>query len=147
MIKDFLRRSIPKKSTIHGIEIKKLPLGAYLDAIESVKNIPEILLNQTFPGMSSEQIFAKLKKMDEKALSDILGNLVVQIPDQAIRFLSNLIGVPYETLRDDPEIGLNGIKDIIKEFWRVNDMSDFFQDVGKAVKVLLEQKMKSGSRT
>lgn len=148
MIKDFFRKSLPKSSTIHGIEIKKLPLGAYLDAIDSIKNLPELLLKESFPGLSTDQIMQKVKKMDENLLLEVVGNLMVQVPEQALRFIGALLSVEYETLRNDPSIGLNGIKDILKEFWKVNDMGSFFQDVLKVVSRLpIMKQMNTGSKT
>lgn len=133
MIKDLFRTSIPKTKNIHGIEIKKLPMGAYLDAIESIKSLPEILFQKSFPGLTPDQVLSKFKKMDQDMLIEVVGNLLVSVPEQALRFMSALIGVEYERLRDDPDIGLNGIKDIIKEFWKINDMQSFFSDVRRAI--------------
>jgi hypothetical protein len=147
MLKDFFRKSLPKTSNVNGIEIKKLPLGAYLDAIDSIKNLPEVLLKGSFPGMTTDQVIEKFKKIDEKLLFELAGNLMVQVPEQALHFVAKLIGVPYETLRNDPNIGLNGLKNILKEFWRINDMSDFFQDVSKVVTSLIAQWTNTGSRT
>ena len=147
MFKDFFRKSVPKSKIVHGIEIKKLPLGAYLNAIESIKNIPEILLNNSFPGLTPDEVLEKLKKIDQDMLFEIAGNLLVTIPEQALRFIASLIGVEYERLRDDPEIGLNGIKNILVEFWKINDMQNFFNDVRRALQnSSLMKQMNTGSR-
>ena len=133
MIKDLFRKSIPQSKNVHGIEIKKLPLGAYLDAIDSIKNLPEILLQNSFPGLTPDEVLAKFKTMDQDALLEVAGNLLATVPEQTLRFVAKLIGIEYETLRNDPEIGLNGIKDIVIAFWKLNDMASFFADVKKAV--------------
>ena len=147
MVKDLFRKSIPKSKNLYGIEIKKLPLGAYLDAIDSIKNIPEILLSKSFPGLSPDQVMNKLKKMDQDMLIEAAGNLIVAVPEQALRFTSALIGVEYDRLRDDPDIGLNGIKEIIVEFWKINDMQSFFSDVRRALEnSSLMKQMSTGSR-
>lgn len=147
MVKDLFRKSIPQSKIIHGIEIKKLPLGAYLNAIDSIKNLPEILLSKSFPGLTPNQVLEKFKKMDEDMLIEVAGNLLVSVPEQALRFIAALIGVEYERLRDDPDIGLNGIKDIIKEFWRANDLKNFFNDVRRAIsQSSLMKQMNIGSK-
>lgn len=148
MIKDLFRKSIPQSKNIHGIEIKKLPLGAYLDAIDSIKNLPEILLQKSFPGLSPDQVLEKFKKMDQDTLVQVAGNLLVTVPEQALMFIAKLINTEYEILRDSPEIGLNGIKDIIVEFWKINDMQSFFSDVWKALQgSSLMKQMNGGSRS
>jgi len=146
MIKDLFRKSIPKSKIIHGIEIKKLPLGAYLDAIDSIKNLPEILLEKSFPGLTPDQVLNKFKSMDQDMLIQVASNLLVTIPEQALRFIAKLIGTEYEVLRNDSKIGLNGIKDIIKEFWKINDMQSFFKDVWKALQGSLMKQTNTGSK-
>jgi hypothetical protein len=146
MIKDFFRKSYPTKSNIYGIEINKLPLGAYLDAIDSLKNLPDILLKNSFPGLKPDEVLDKFKTLNTDTLMELAGNLLVTVPEQALKFVSALIGVPYETLRNDPNIGLNGIKDILKEFWKVNDMQSFFADIGQALASSKITKMLNGSK-
>lgn len=148
MIKDLFRKSLPKTKAVHGIEIKKLPLGAYLDAIDSIKNLPEMLLSKSFPGLTADEVLEKFKEMDQDMLIEVAGNLLVAVPEQAIRFIAALIGVEYERLREDPDIGLNGIKDIIVEFWKLNDMQSFFNDVRKAIsQSSLMKQMSIGSKS
>lgn len=148
MIKDLFRKSIPKSKNIHGIEVKKLPLGAYLDAIDSIKNLPEMLLQKSFPDLTPDQVLDKFKKMDQDMLIEVAGNLLVAVPEQAIRFIAALIGVEYERLREDPDIGLNGIKNIIVEFWKLNDMQSFFSDLWRAInKSSLMKQMNTGSKS
>jgi len=147
MIKDFFRKSIPLTKTIHGIEIKKLPLGAYLDAIDSIKNLPDILIKNVFPGSTPDQVLKKLQSLNADMLLEMAAGLLVTVPEQSLRFISRLIGVEYERLRDDQAIGLNGLKDILKEFWEINDMSSFFKDVGQALKSSqLMKQMLNGSK-
>lgn len=147
MIKDLFRKSLPAKSNIHGIEIKKLPLGAYLDAIDSLKTLPDILLKNAFPGLGPDEVLERFKTINTDTLMELAGNLLVTVPEQALRFIAALIGVEYERLRSDPEIGLNGIMDILTEFWKVNDMQSFFDKAGRALlssKIL--KQIQSGSK-
>lgn len=141
---NLFRKSIPQSKTVHGIEIRKLPLGAYLDAIDSIKNLPEILLKNSFPGLNPDEVLGKFKTMNQDMLMELAGNLLATVPEQALRFIAKLIGVEYEKLRDDPEIGLNGIKNIMVEFWQINDMGSFFQDVWRVIQTSL---MKHGSKS
>ena len=148
MIKDLFRTSIPKTKNVHGIEIKKLPLGAYLNAIDSIKNLPELLLSKSFPGLTADQVLNKFKKMDQDMLIEVAGNLLVAVPEQALRFITVLLDVEYERLRDDPDIGLNGIKDIMIEFWKINDLKSFFSDAWRALQnSSLMKQMSTGSKS
>jgi hypothetical protein len=138
---------MPKSKNVHGIGIKKLPLGAYLDAIDSIKNLPAVLLQNSFPGLTPDEVLAKFKTLDQDMLIEVAGNLLVTVPEQALKFIASLIGTSYETLRNDPEIGLNGIKDIIIEFWKINDMQSFFSDLWKALQSSsLMKQMNIGSK-
>lgn len=33
--------SLPKKKTVHGVEVKKMPCGRYFEALQTLKNLPE----------------------------------------------------------------------------------------------------------
>lgn len=40
--------SLPVDAVLHGIKVKKLPIGQYLKAQNTVKNLPEVLLRTCF---------------------------------------------------------------------------------------------------
>jgi hypothetical protein len=123
--------SIPHDFGLHGIKIRKLPIGQYLKALDSIKNLPEILLKECFSGMDSCEIINKLKSLNEDSLIELAGTLIKTIPEQALKFIATLLGCSFEKLRD--EVTPKELLDILKEFWKVNDMSDFFTDIKRMV--------------
>ena len=56
--------SIGKTVNVRGYEIKRLPLGRYLEMTEMLRTMPETLMKACFPGMTAMQILAMLKNVD-----------------------------------------------------------------------------------
>lgn len=135
--------SLPDDGILHGIKIQKLPIGRYLKALNTVRNLPELLLKECFPGMKPDEVLAKMKQLDEDSLYDILGRLVQVVPEQFFRLIAELVETDYETV-----IALTPkeLFDVLYAFWQINDMTDFFAQIKSlVVRINPLQKVSSGS--
>ena len=129
MFSNKTKLSIPDEKTLYGINIKKLPIGQYIKTTELLKDLPQILLKDVFPGADIDKLVDKFKNMDEQFLFEITGKLLTVVPDQFLKVVSSLLDCEYEYLRDN--ITPNELLEIILAMWEVNDMSNFFKNLKK----------------
>lgn len=112
--------SLKKEVTLYGVTIRKMPNGAYFRALQTLKDLPKN--------------FIESLELDEKSkLSDLLdtkniGNLIVKLiavlPDFTIRFLAELMEIDSNVLEN--ELSPLETVEIVKKFWEINKLSDFF---------------------
>lgn len=133
--------SIPKAKRVCGYEIKKLPIGGFLNAIEKVKELPEDFLSTCFPGKNLEQILDIFSEIDAKALTEIATALFVTAPPYVVGFVSELTDIPEEKLLNDENIGISGFGDIILAFLEVNELGKFISVAGEIGKKIKETKI------
>jgi len=119
--------SIPQESTLHGVRIKKLPIGRYLKAIQTIKNLPELLLKSCFPGQKPDQVLGSLKELNEDTLYQMVGQLIQVAPEQFLRLVAELIEADYDHIVDN--LTPKELFEVLKAFWEVNDTTDFFAQI------------------
>lgn len=126
---DKLAVSVPLEKDLYGVKIRKLPNGAYIKALQTVQNLPAILMEKCFPGMDIDDILNQLKQLDKDGILAIAGHLMTVIPEEFFKIVSELLSIPYEKLMD----GLTPTEtiEILEAFWEVNDMSPFFEKLKK----------------
>ena len=122
---DKTRLSIPKVRKVCGYEIKKMPIGRYLEAMEEISEFPSGLIDECFPGMELHEIIEKLAAFDEKMLKAVVTNALTKAPRYFVGFTARLIGVREEDLLNDENVGLDGLAEIIEAFIEVNRLGKF----------------------
>jgi len=125
--------SLPKTKTVRGYEIKRLALGGYLQAIDLIQEFPTQLMNACFPGDDLHAIIEKLKRMDAGLLEAVLGGALLTAPKMVIRLAAGLTGIDEQQLLDDPEIGLDGLVEMLIAWVEVNRLGDFLPAVRKLI--------------
>ena len=118
--KDNATLSLGKSKAVCGYEIKKMPLGAYLRALERLDGLPEDFLGRCFPGKSAQEILDGLTKLNEAMIAEAARAAFVTAPEYAVHFVAELTGIEAETLLSDENIGLIGFMEIIQAFIEVN---------------------------
>lgn len=129
---DTLKMSLPQTRTVRGYEIKRLPLGEQLQAVDELQELPGELLKACFPGMNAGQILAELKGFNADMLVQMLGSAITAGPKQIIKAFSRMAGIPEEKLLQDPNIGLDGIMELIQAWLEVAGIENFIR-AGQAV--------------
>lgn len=127
-----IEASLPQSHYVHGVKIKKLPIGRYLKAIAAVQNLPEIVLKGCFPGMKPEEVMAQLNGLDEDMIYQLMGRLLKVAPEQIILLIAELIQVDFNKILN--ELSPKELWDILKAFWEVNDLDSFFCEAKAALK-------------
>ncbi len=122
--------STPEVKTIHGIEIKKLPIGKYIKLSQySVTLIPDIL-EAISPDLREGEIALKLPKflsMTTDELMSMLIRIVTTIPEKICEVVSALLDIEKSQLLDEHN-GITPVElmEILVSLWEANDLSSFF---------------------
>lgn len=122
--KDATERSVPTLKTLHGVQIKKLPNGAYIAALNKAQNLPETLLKGCFPGEDIDNIIKSFENINTDGIVNLVGRLLTCVPEQFLKFVSDVSDIPFDTLmyKLTPKETL----DILEALWRLNDLGPFF---------------------
>ena len=137
--------SLMKSETVRGYEIRRLPLGEYLRALDALRGAPRTLLAACFPGEDAAQVLAHLAHIDADGLGELMLRAMAVVPGEAVRLIAQLTGVPEEKLLGDPQIGLDGVAQIMEAFWRINGLGNFTQAARRAAAALRESAGRTGS--
>lgn len=117
--------SLPVTRTVRGYDIKRMPLGAFLSAMEQLQDFPALLMDGLFPGQSVESIFAQLKACTSDMLVDLLAKALTVAPKQVIGLMASLTGIGENRLLEDGDIGLAGLVEILTAWLEVNEIENF----------------------
>jgi len=134
--------SLPQSKTVRGYDIHRLALGGYLQAVHTLNTLPGDLLEACFPGQSAGEALSRLTRADGAMLHSLIAGVLRAAPDHLLRGISALTGIPIEALLDDPDIGLDGLTDILQAWVEVNNLGDF----PKAVRKLLASVRAAGGK-
>lgn len=133
-----INMSLPPDKVLYGVRIHKLPVAKYISALNAAENLPQILLGEVLPEVgSAAELLDKLISSDIPTLQLIVTKLLVNAPAEFCRVISILLDIPSERLLDPKcknPLAAYELLQIMLEFWKVNDMSDFFSVVRRLVK-------------
>jgi len=127
----------PKPRTVHGIEIRKQPTLAYIEAVERSSGLLLECAQEIFPGMKPKEMLEELIKLNEEGFRDILSRALSAIPRKALEILREIVGAPEEAWN---QLSPFEHAEVIRAFWELNDLSGFFQ-IARSV---AESRMKTG---
>lgn len=126
-----LSMSKPVDKIVHGVTVKKMPMGAYIKFMQNGSKLLPMILDKLFPGMSSVSIISRAMQLEREALIRSFGELLIEAPTVIMDALSDLMGVPVADLMDNPMVGPNELWDIIEAWNEINDLSGFFARVSR----------------
>ena len=124
--------SLPKSKKVHGIEIKKVPVGKYIAAMREMEELPSIIVHELFPGKSVADIMVDFARADEEFAIGLMGKLLIVLPEKLLEALCSMIGISTEVAME--QLTPKELLDIISEFWKINELSDFFRSVSGLIK-------------
>lgn len=134
----FMRKSLPQTVKVCGgkYEIKKMPWGAFLNALEAIETAPGAIMQAIWPGKKVDDILNEMKSLDEQMLVRLITGALGTAAPMLLAMLAELSGIPEDALRDDPAIGPAGLVEIVKAVWSINDLGN----VGAALSELWSSK-------
>lgn len=126
-----LRMSAPRSYELHGVTIRKLPIGKYIQVLRALDDIPATVFETAFPEAGSvPDLIAALSAMDREGTVKLLTRLMGVVPEQLCRLLSELLDIPLPLLLSpDDGLSLADLAEILEAFWIANDMTGFFETV------------------
>ena len=134
-----IKMSLPETKELHGVKIVKLPVARYIKALNTLENLPNIIINSVLPefgGLSG--LLIQFQSGDTNVIEKIVVRLLMAVPTEFCRLISELLNIPEERLLDvenDDPLSLNDLIEIIIAFWEMNDMTDFFGNVQQLKKL------------
>lgn len=139
--------SVKCSEMVRGYEVRRLPLGEYLRVMEALREAPGTVMKVCFPELDAMQMLNRLREIDAQGLTQIMLRALDAVPDEAIRLLGLMTGIPADALYADPAIGLDGAAELLEAFWRLNGIENFMRAAGRLAAKLKEIREKTGSRS
>lgn len=136
-----LQVSRPKRQVLHGIEIKKQPVGRYLDMMERSGAILFELLDAAFPGRKPAEVLELLTQIDAEQLRELFVRLAGLLPRKLVAILREIVGA-----KDNPcwdELTLSEMMAVCKAFWDLNDLTGFFETARSLGQQLIRPELKT----
>lgn len=124
--------TLPKGKIVHGVEVRKVPIGQYLIAMRELEELPAQLISELFPGKTVTDIMAELTKLTNDSLITIVTRLLMIAPEYVVNTISLILGVDKDVIKNT--LTPKELCDVIREYWALNDMTDFFADVSGLIK-------------
>lgn len=125
-------KSLAKNAKIHGVEIKKMPCGKYFEALQTLKNLPEDFIKE----LSDNKQDFKLSEMFTMGnIMTLVTRLLIVMPNFTFEFLSKLMEIDKEILED--KLTPKQVLDIIQEFWKINELESFFDQMKPIMKKVI----------
>lgn len=134
--------SRPKGKKIHGITIRKLPCGKYLDMLETMGGAIYRMVEAAWPGMSAEQVLAWASKVTREELREVILRLMTVVPKECFALMAELLETSVDTLRD--ALTPTELMEVLAAFAETNSYQDFFRIARRLVGTTGAKKMTSG---
>ena len=135
--------SLPGTRRVHGVEIKKTPTRKYLEAMKKLEEMPMQMLEDLFPGQSVQDVFRSFASADKNSIAPLLAKVLTVAPEYVITVLCEITGLDVGRAMD--ELTPMELAEVFMAWWRVNDLSDFFEIARVGIKKFLPALQNTGS--
>ena len=115
--------SLPKARKVRGYTIERMPIGRFLAAARRLDEVPGQVLRRLFPG--AEDAVRALASLDRAGLIALYARALTVLPDEAVTVFAELASLEEKALRDDPNVGLDGLMEMIEAWMEVNNLENF----------------------
>lgn len=119
--------SLPRSVTVRGYEVRRMPLGSYLQAIRLLETFPQEIARKLVPDGDLAEVWTLLKTLDRNKLIELAGKALAVVPMQAMEVIAALTGIPQAALLNDEAIGADGLLEIAEAWLRINNTENFLQ--------------------
>ena len=121
--KNSVNTSIPQSRKVRGYEIKRMPIGAFLAATRLLNQLPDTVIRALFP--QADGALEELKHLTPEGLQALLLRALAVLPGEAVRVFAELSGIPEGDLLQDPDVGLDGLAEMVQAWLEVNGIENF----------------------
>lgn len=123
MAKNSVDVSLPKARRVRGYLIERMPIGRFLQAAQTLDNLPGEVLAKLFPDR--EDAALALRTLDKNGLLTLCARAFTVLPWQALELFAQLSGLDAEKLQSDPAVGLDGLMEMVNAWLEVNNIENF----------------------
>ena len=134
--KGYIGLSVGKSKKVCGYEIKKMPIGAYLRALEKVNNLPTDFMEKFFPGKSLDDLLKELSEIDKDGVQALVTAVFVAAPKYILGLISELSGIDEAELEGNPDIGLDGLIEIVTTVIEVNRLGESLANLKSLIDII-----------
>ena len=134
--------SLPKSRSVRGYEIRRLPLGKYLQAMEMLRQAPERIICGCFPDKSTQDALREMRHIDAQKFLTLAVSGTGAALEEIVRLLALAMDIDETVLLTDENVGLDGLAEMAEAFWELNGIGNFIV----AVKALSERIMSPMNR-
>lgn len=138
--------SLPAGKLVRGHTIPRLPVGSYMEAVQALKNLPVDLISACFPGKTLSEALGELKSLDEQALMRLVVNIAGSGVPYVLGIIAQFSGIAEKDLLEDPDIGLDGLVEIVQAIWEVNGWGNVVAAVHSALPQKPAKTIHTGSK-
>ena len=100
-----------------------MPIGRFLRAARRIDGLPQEVLRRLFPH--AQDAARALASLDRAGLIALYARALTVLPDEAVTVFAELTGLDEKALRDDPNVGLDGLMKMIEAWMEVNNLENF----------------------
>lgn len=142
-----IEKSLPLSKKIHGIEVKKMPLGKYLKVLQLIQDLPKEIFKVLYPDKTAEEALIEMGDITFDKVLDLLPKLIALLPDKMLDIVSQILDVDRKHLEES--MTPLELIEVMQEFVKMNK----FDELQKKIYPMLEkipiinQMMKIGSNT
>lgn len=129
MSKSNEEKSLAKVRIVHGVEIRKMPCGKYFEALQTLKDLPNDFIKELSNG---EKNFKLSEMFTMENIMNLVTKLLIVFPSFTFKFLSKLTEIDIDTLEN--KLTPKEVIDIMKEFWEINELESFFEQMKPIIK-------------
>ena len=116
--------SMGRGREVRGYKIERMPVGAYLKALERIENAPADFMEAFFPGKNLDDVLDKFSSIDRDGVQEFVMGVAVKASQYVIALIAELSGIDEDKLINDPNIGLDGLLEIIEAMIEVNRLGE-----------------------
>lgn len=130
LYRDAVSLSLPREKNVRGYAIRRMPIGQFLTALQTLREMPGELLDTLMPGLTPKTMLSRFRTMSAQELKTMLVRMVTVLPGYGVSLLARLMGVEESALLRDEMIGLDGLAEMLEAWMDVNGIENFIRAAG-----------------
>ena len=130
LYRDAVTLSLPREKNVRGYTIRRMPIGQFLTALQTLRELPGEMLDTLLPGLTPKTMLSRFKGLTVEEMKEMAVRLVTVLPGYGISLLSRLMGVEEGDLLRDEMIGLDGLMEMLESWMELNGIENFIKAAG-----------------
>ena len=129
-----INKSLKNEKTIHGVIIKKLPIGAYLEALEAVAQLPAAIVEKLSAEVEPHAALSNFISLGNSDIFGVLCRALTVLPGELVEFFAKLVAADTEYIKNN--LSPLEFAEVVTEFWKINEVENFIKQAKALVMTL-----------